>query len=102
MGHIKLLPWRYTMLGFGSRNTSYGFLAGAAFLIAAGEQYYVFAAVCGGIALLMAYLKVQELEKDLDRAFRGQDDSERDRSFSEDIREIRRDIQDLHSRNASK
>lgn len=96
MARTKLLPWRYTMFGFGSRNTSYAFLAAAVFLVAAGEQYHVFAAICGAIALLMAYMKVQELERDLDRAFRGQDESERDRMFSEDIRDVRRDIQNLH------
>ena len=90
------------MFGFGSRNTSYAFLAAAVFLTAAGSEYHIYAAICGAIALLMAYMKVAEVEKDLDRAFRGQDESDRDRMFSEEIRDVRRDIQELHDRSSRK
>ena len=90
------------MFGFGSRNTSYAFLAAAVFLTVAGSEYHIYAAICGAIALLMAYMKVAEIEKDLDRAFRGQDESDRDRMFSEEIRDVRRDIQELHDRSSRK
>jgi hypothetical protein len=85
------------MFGFGNRNTSYAFLAAAVFLTAAGSEYHIYAAICGAIALLMAYLKVQELERDLDRAFRGQDEGEREKMFADEIREIRREITNLHN-----
>ena len=90
------------MFGFGSRNTSYAFLAAAVFLTAAGSEYHIYAAICGAIALLMAYMKVAEVEKDLERAWRGHDEGDRDRSFADEIREIRREVNELHERNGRK
>lgn len=102
MGRTKLLPWRYTMFGFGNRNTSYAFLAAAVFLTAAGSEYHIYAAICGAIALLMAYMKVAEVEKELDRAYSGRDTDDRERYVSDEIREIRREIGDLHNRGPRK
>jgi hypothetical protein len=90
------------MFGFGSRNTSYAFLAAAVFLIAAGSEYHVYAAICGAIALLMAYMKIAEVEKDLDRAFNGRDIDDRERYVTDEIRDIRREIGDLHNRGPRK
>ena len=90
------------MFGFGNRNTSYAFLAAAVFLIAAGSEYHIYAAICGAIALLMAYMKVAEIEKDLDRAYNGRDMDERERYVNDEIRDVRRDIQELHDRSSRK
>lgn len=102
MARTKLLPWRYTMFGFGSRNTSYAFLAAAVFLTAAGSEYHIYAAICGAIAILMAYMKVAEVEKDLERAWRGHDEGDRERYITDEIRDIRREIGDLHNRGPRK
>ncbi len=85
------------MFGFGNRNTSYAFLAAAVFLTAAGGEYHVYAAISGAIALLMAYMKVAEVEKELDRAYNGRDTDDRERFLSEEVRELRRELTNLHN-----
>lgn len=103
MGRVKLLPYRsYKMFGFGSRNTSYAFLAAAIFLVAAGSEYHIYAAISGAIALLMAFMKIAELEKDLDRVWQNQDVSDRERYVNDEIREVRREITELHNQCDSK
>ena len=103
MSRVKLLPYRsYNMFGFGNRNTSYAFLAAAVFLTAAGGEYHIYAAICGAIALLMAYMKVAEVEKELDRAYNGRDTDDRERFLTEEVRELRREIGDLHNRGPRK
>ena len=97
MREVKLLPWRYTMFGFGNRNTSYGFLAAAVFLTAAGSEYHIFAAICGAIALLLAYMKIHEVEKELNRSFDNRDADDRERFLNEEIRELRRELTNLHN-----
>jgi len=57
---LKLLPWRYKMLGLGFRTTSYAFAAAAGFLILAGEEYHKFAFASLICALILAYLKISE------------------------------------------
>jgi len=102
MVRTKLLPWRYTMFGFGNRNTSYAFLAAAVFLAAAGSEYHIYAAVCAAFALVLAYMKVAEVEKELDRVWQNQDVSDRERYVNDEIREVRREISDLHNRGPRK
>jgi hypothetical protein len=57
---IKLLPWRYKMLGLGFRTTSYAFAAAAGFLVLAGQEYHKFAFASLVCALILAYLKISE------------------------------------------
>ena len=57
---LKLLPWRYKMLGLGFRTTSYAFAAAAAFLVLAGQEYHKFAFASLVCALILAYLKINE------------------------------------------
>jgi hypothetical protein len=90
------------MFGFGNRNTSYAFLAAAIFLTAAGSEYHIFAAVCTAFALVMAYMKIYEVEKELDRSFNNRDTDDRERFLNEEIRELRREIGDLHNRGPRK
>ena len=86
------------MLGFGNRNTSYAFLAAAVFLVAAGSEYHVYAGISGAIAILLAYMKVHDVERDLDRAFNNRDTDDREKMFADEVREIRREIGNLHDK----
>jgi hypothetical protein len=90
------------MFGMGTKNTSYAFLAAAAFLFAGGEQYHLYAAICLVLSVVLAYMKINEVETDLQRAWESRDIDDRGRDFTDEMTQLRREIADLHRQGARK
>lgn len=93
MYRVKLLPFRrLKMFGLGTKNTSYVFLAATVFLIAAGEQYYVFAAISAAFALFMAYTKISDAERELQQNWTNRDWDDRENHYNTEMSNLRNEI----------